>query len=123
MENVKNICLMRELIRALREVESSLMEQTGSDLNQAMVLCVLADEPISASEIANRIGLLPAQTSKLLSAVENRGWIKRQFGQEDKRKMFFSLTAAGKKELDVLKKIELDIPAVLQPVFQAEEKR
>ncbi|PDP52405.1 DNA-binding protein, partial [Porphyromonas gingivalis] len=38
-----------------------------------MLLCVIADDSLSATEIASQIGVLPAQNSKLLAAAEDRG--------------------------------------------------
>lgn len=105
----------------IREIESALLESAGCDLNQAMLLCVIADDSLSASEIANQIGMLPAQNSKLLSAVEEKGWIIRQLGQDDKRKIYFSLTTNGKKQLEKIKSLNLDIPKLLAPLLDSAE--
>ncbi|MDO4790380.1 MAG: winged helix DNA-binding protein [Porphyromonas sp.] len=121
MENVKCICLMRELMISIRDLEQQLIESAHCDLNQAMSLCVIAGESVSASEVSSRIGLLPAHTSKLLSAVEDRGWIERRLGREDKRKIFFTLTRKGEQKLAEIKSLNLTIPELLQPLFEGAE--
>ena len=84
MENVECICTMKKLMAAIRELESNLLDSTGCDLNQAMLLCVIADDSLSATEIASQIGVLPAQNSKLLAAAEDRGWVMRRLGHDAK---------------------------------------
>lgn len=121
MENVRCICLMRELMISIRDLEQQLMESAQCDLNQAMALCVISGEPVSASEVSARIGLLPAHTSKLLSAVEDRGWIGRRLGREDKRKVFFSLTRKGEQKLAEIRSLNLSVPELLQPLFEGAE--
>jgi MarR family transcriptional regulator, organic hydroperoxide resistance regulator len=42
---------MRELFRALSELESRLMQSHGVSLNEAMVLCAIGKERVAASTI------------------------------------------------------------------------
>ena len=63
---------MRELFRALSELESRLMQSHGVSLNEAMVLCAIGKERVAASTIVERTGLTPSHASKVIRAVEER---------------------------------------------------
>ena len=60
MEKIKCICVMRELFRALSELESRLMQSHGVSLNEAMVLCAIGKERVAASTILERTCLTPS---------------------------------------------------------------
>ena len=47
---------MRELFRALSELESRLMQSHGVSLNEAMVLCAIGKERVAASTICRAYG-------------------------------------------------------------------
>jgi len=49
MEKIKSICVMRELFKALSELETRLMEQYGVSLNEAMALCCIGGDTLTAS--------------------------------------------------------------------------
>ena len=59
---------MRELFRALSELESRLMQSHGVSLNEAMVLCAIGKERVAASTIVERTGLTPSHASKVIRA-------------------------------------------------------
>lgn len=118
MESVKCICLMRRLVQSLQNLEGQIQGSVGCDLNQVMILCIISEMPISSSEIAQKIGLLPAHTSKILSSIEDQHLIVRSFGKEDKRKVFFELTPEGHKKLNEIKSLNLEIPELIRPLMQ-----
>ncbi|ALO29043.1 winged helix DNA-binding protein [Porphyromonas gingivalis] len=123
MENVECICTMKKLMAAIRELESNLLDSTGCDLNQAMLLCVIADDSLSATEIASQIGVLPAQNSKLLAAAEDRGWVMRRLGHDDKRKIYFNLTEEGRRQLEKVKALNIDVPDLIRPILDSSEDK
>ena len=47
-----------------------------------------------------------SNTSKVIRSVEDKGYVERNLGDSDKRQMYFSLTAEGKK---ILKEMELSL--------------
>ena len=70
-----------------------------SRINEAMLLCCLKDnEAKSAGMICDYIGLSNSRVSKVITSVENKGFIRRNINKEDKRQMFFSLTPKGKEK-------------------------
>lgn len=118
MEKITCICIMRELFSALSSLENNLTEAHGVSLNEAMILCALGNEHVTASTIAERTGMLPSHTSKVIAVLEKNGLIKRQLGKSDKRRMYFSLTTKGRECLERMKSYEFDIPDLLKPLFK-----
>ena len=47
---------MRELFKALSELEANLIEQHGVSLNEAMALCCIAGYSLTASAISEGFG-------------------------------------------------------------------
>ena len=47
---------MRELFKALSELETRLMEQYGVSLNEAMALCCIGGDTLTASVISENTG-------------------------------------------------------------------
>ena len=108
---------MRELMIALSDFENKLMDTHGVSLNEAMILCALGDECITASVIAERTGLRPSHASKVIGTLEARGYLIRELGKQDKRQMYLSLTDGGKGCLKQIKRYEFEVSALLKPVF------
>ena len=117
MEKVHCICVMRDLVRALSELEGNLANSYRMSLNEAMVLCCIGDNKLTASTISHQTGLLPPHTSKTISSIEKKSLVKRYLGEQDKRQMYFKLTAKGKELLCRLKENGIEIPISLQPFF------
>ncbi len=122
MEKITCICVMRELMMALSDFENKLMDAHGVSLNEAMVLCALGGECVTASVIAERTGLRPSHASKVIGALEERGYLMRELGKQDKRQMYLSLTEAGKECLGRIKAYEFEVPELLKPVFEGYQK-
>ena len=118
MEKITCICVMRELLTALSYLEKELTDSHGVTLNEAMVLCALGNEHVTASDIANRTGMLPSHTSKVIGALERERLVERQLGKQDKRKIYLSLTKEGKSRLERIKVHKFDIPDLLEPLFK-----
>ena len=123
MEKITCICVMRELFAALSYLEKELTEIHGVNLNEAMVLCAIGNEDVTASDISNRTGMLPSHTSKVIGSLEKLRLIERQLGKQDKRKIYLSLTKEGKSRLERIKIHELDIPDILEPLFKKYAKQ
>lgn len=121
MEKITCICVMRELMMALSEFENKLMDAHGVSLNEAMVLCALGSECITASVIAERTALRPSHASKVIGALEKQGYLIRELGKLDKRQMYLSLTNAGKECLEQIKDYKYEVPTILKPVFDKYE--
>ena len=117
MEKIHCICVMRDLFKALAELESNLAQDYGISLNEAMVLCCIGDDRLTATSISNNVGLLPPHTSKTIRSIEKKGLVKRSLGTQDKRQMYFKLTPAGTEVISRLSENGVDIPELLKPFF------
>lgn len=109
---------MRELFKALSDLENQLIALYGVSLNEAMALCSIGSEMLSASEISEMTGLAPSHTSKVIKSVEDKGFIKRNLGKKDKRQMYFKLTEKGNDCLLKIKEEGIDIPEFLKVLFE-----
>ncbi|WP_294598067.1 MULTISPECIES: winged helix DNA-binding protein [Bacteroidaceae] len=117
MEKIKCICVMRELLKALSELENQLITTYGISLNEAMVLCSIGSETVAAGTIVERTGMTPSHASKTISLIEKKEMVTRDLGKQDKRQMYFTLTDKAKACLEEIKQQGVDIPQLLQPLF------
>lgn len=117
MEKIQCICRMRDLTKALSELETQLTESYGITLNEAMVLCSVGNETVSAGDIIICTGMTPSHASKTIRSVETKGLLNRKLGEHDKRQMYFVLTRKGKKCLENIKEKGVEVPEWLAEVF------
>ena len=108
---------MRELVRAIADLEEQLHSRFGISLNEAMVLCCLANEKLMATNISENTGLTPSNTSKVLRSAEDKKLVERSIGLVDRRQMSFALTEKGKQLLAELKTTDFAIPEFVKPLF------
>ncbi len=108
---------MRELIKAMSQLETQLQNRFGISSNEAMALCCISHDTLNASAIAETIGLTPSNTSKVLRTMENKSLVYRTLGNTDKRQMCFSLTPNGIKLLETIKNQDIEIPEFVRPLF------
>ncbi len=117
MEKVKCICVMRDVVMAMSELENGIIDNLGLTLNEAMTLCAIGEHSIAASVVADRTGMRASHCSKIVSALERRKLVCRSIDKHDKRQINIALTAAGRERLNSLKEYEMVIPEILAPVF------
>ena len=112
---------MRDLMKALSELETQLEEAYGVTLNEAMVLCSVGSETVSAGDITACTGMTPSHTSKTIRSVEDKGLLSRKLGEHDKRQMYFLRTRKGKNCLGRIKEKGVNVPEWLASLFAGEE--
>ena len=71
-------------------------------LAQARVLRRLAKQPRSLSELGADLVLAPPSITRLVDRLEERGLIERRRDDEDRRKVFVTLTADGRRLVSAL---------------------
>lgn len=115
---METLCKIRDLYRAIAEFEARFEKVYHLCLNEGMLLCCLSKKRrLSSGEIAEQLGLTNSNTSKVIRSVEDKGYIERNLGDSDKRQMYFSLTAEGKKILEEMEGCHLEIPELLRSVL------
>lgn len=113
---MKLICVLRDINKAMNELEEQMNSKYAVGLNEAMVLCSLSDGRLSATEIAEKTGMTTSHCSKVIKSVETKMLIERSLGKTDKRQMYFKLTTKGKTKLTEIKCNSLTLPDVLKPI-------
>lgn len=115
----KCICHLRSIYRAITALEQEMQKLHGININEGMLLCLLSEnKSLTSGEIAEALGLTCSNTSKIICAVEKKELISRIMGKTDKREMYFSLSAAGKKRLEEMKDCDWKLPEILTQVLE-----
>lgn len=115
---METLCKIRNLYRTIAEFEVKFTKQHGLCLNEGMLLCTLLQTgKLASGEIAEQLGLTHSNTSKVIRSVEDKGYIQRILGENDKRQMYFILTEEGKKVIYQIKTSKMDIPEKLLGVL------
>ena len=74
------------IFRAVIEFERALEDTFNMNINELMLLCMLANtESLLAGEIACEMGLTRSNASKVIAALERKGYLKRQTCKHDSR--------------------------------------
>lgn len=90
------ICRIKEIYKALYQFEKAFAERHGITINEAMLLCCLKQGGArTAGDLCEFVGLSNPRVSKVIAAVESKGYIQRGIGSHDRRQMLFSLTDLG----------------------------
>ena len=117
------ICQLRKIYLAVSEFENSVIAHFGLNYNELTLLAILDDakQCMSASDIAEQLGLKPSCTSKVIGSVEKKGYISRGFCKNDKRVIHFCLTDEGQKKIDSIDCSQVEIPEELQRLMDSIE--
>ena len=101
--NRECICKIRDIYRNITAFEATLQKQLHLNMNEAVLLCIVAEhENISSGELADELNLTPSNASKVIASMESLHLIRRKTCKEDKRCMRFNITDEGKQLLQHL---------------------
>ncbi len=112
------LCVIRDIQRALSVYEQDFYNAYSITLNEAMLLCCLSNEEMKATDLATTIALTCSNCSKVIKLAEDKGFIQRSIGKEDKRQMFFSLTIKGSDQLKYIQQHPINIPDIIKKLIQ-----
>lgn len=111
---METLCKIRDIYRAIAEFEGQFAQMYDLSLNEGMLLCTLLDRTqLTASEIAEALGLSASNASKVIRSVESKKLITRVVGKKDKRQMLFALTLEGKNRILNIKGATWKLPDLL----------
>ena len=111
---MESICRIKEMYKALYLFEKEFTKEHEMTINEAVLLCCMKDNrPHSANEIAEFIGLSSPRVSKIITSAEHRGWIVREMGAQDRRKMIFTLSDKGKEAMKKITEKKIDFTEAL----------
>lgn len=118
----KKMCRLRDVYRAIAQVEAQMEQRFGLNLNEAMVLCNLnAEENLTAGMIAERLGLAQSNASKVICSLENKHLLKRKIDKHDKRVVHYALTPQGTDKIKNADCDSLEFPPILEDIFSKSE--
>ena len=87
---------IRRIIRATEFSARNLARETGLTNSQLVVLRILADGEATPGTIAHRIGLTQATVTALIDRLMQRGFVNRRRGEEDRRRVWLTLSESGR---------------------------
>lgn len=100
---VQDLCSLRDIYKLIKDFEARFQNEHDLTLNEGMLLCSLSTEIYTSGQIAEMLGLTNSNTSKIIKTAENKGYIKRILGKNDKRQMYFQITNSGLNKLSEIK--------------------
>lgn len=107
------ICALKDIYKTLYQFEKDFSDRHDITINEAMLLCCLKDgECKTAGAIYDYIGLSNSRVSKVITSVENKGFISRSISPEDKRQMLFNLTQEGKEKVARMQRSDLNLESL-----------
>lgn len=76
----------------------------GAGQTQGRILKILyLHGPMTQKELQDKLAIQPGSMSEIAAKLEHRGLILRQKDQTDKRKIFLSLTEAGRADVEAFR--------------------
>jgi DNA-binding MarR family transcriptional regulator len=123
----------REAARELLEIMPLVMRSVAAELRSGGempapahfgLLMKLCEQPRTLSELAAHWGVSLPTTSNSISALAERGWVRRTAPARDRRVALVEVTAAGRAALDrVGRAAEAHLAEVLAPLDQLSRRR
>ena len=111
----QKMCRVRDIYRAITELENGMEAAYGLNLNEAMLLCSLSDKGgMTAGEVGDCLGLTQSNASKVIRSLEKKKLLKRTLDKADKRVMHFQLTKAGEAKLEGMDCQNMTLPPLLE---------
>lgn len=108
------ICRIKDIYKELYAYEKQFAENTGITINEGALLCCMKDgKPKSANELSDFIGLSGSRVSRIIHAMESKGYLLREIGSVDKRQMIFTLTNEGQAKIEEMKDYQIDVADLL----------
>jgi len=116
--------LLVEVVMDTRgEWRRQVSDATGLPFSRIRALWRLERGPRTLAELANEMGTDAPATTVLVDALEDRGLVKRTPHPTDRRAKQVSITAAGRRVVDVVERIDDPPPAPFTALPTAELRR
>lgn len=111
----QKMCRVRDIYRAITELENGMEATYGLNLNEAMLLCSLSEKSsMTAGEVGECLGLTQSNASKVIRSLEKKKLLKRTLDKNDKRVMHFQLTKTGEAKLADIDCQRIKLPPLLE---------
>jgi len=91
---------LRRILRATQLGARTLARESGMTTSQLVALQILnAHGEMTARQIAESMHLKQATVTSLLDRLQERGWITRRRGEQDRRRVHVQLSPEGRRQL------------------------
>ncbi|MES9845978.1 MAG: MarR family transcriptional regulator [Candidatus Sedimenticola sp. PURPLELP] len=102
---------LRQIIRAIDLHSKKLERESGLTGPQLLLMQIIQEEgPVTSSVLARSVSLSQATVTTILDRLEKKAYLTRERDSKDKRKVWISLSDAGKQVIE-------SAPALLQDGF------
>lgn len=92
---------LRRILRATQLGARTLARESGMTTSQLVVLQILKSQgEMTARQIAQSMNLTQATVTSLLDRLQDRGWITRRRGEQDRRRVHVRLSPEGERQLE-----------------------
>ena len=78
-------------------------------VQQCMALQTLQDESLAIGALAERMGVTPGATTRLVDGMIGRGWLERSRDPDDRRRVLLELTDEGHREAQYLRGVTEEV--------------
>lgn len=109
---MENFCKIRELYKVVQQLEASVEQAHGLSVSECLTMCNIKNGASTAGELAENLTQSKSRMSKILSGLERKGLIEREFDKSDKRKTIFKFTDLGKEKAKEVEKSPVDFPEI-----------
>ena len=72
-------------------------------VRQCMALQILMDTSLTVGALAERMGVTPGATTRLVDGMIGRDWLERRRDPDDRRRVLLELTDEGRREAEYLR--------------------
>lgn len=94
--DIRILSALRRITRAIAVHSRQLAAYNNVTTPQLICLgAIVENGPITATEISRKIHVSPSTVVGILDRLEDKGWIRRERGKEDRRIVFITATEAG----------------------------
>jgi DNA-binding MarR family transcriptional regulator len=109
---MENFCKIKELYKVVQQLEAAVEAAHGLSVSECLTMCNIKNGTHTAGELAENLTQSKSRISKILSGLEKKGLIKREFDQKDKRKTIFEFTDLGLAKAKEVEKSTVDFPEI-----------
>lgn len=114
--------LRRDTLNVFVERRRQRPDGAPTRIQEHVLLAIRDRGRLQVSEVASLLGIAPATTSQLLTAMEEKGWLQRSILPQDRRRHQVTLTSAGQEVVQQLESRRRERFARLLAELSAEER-
>ena len=112
MEKIKDIKAVMDILKALFELKNSLIGDLDKQVHEQNInrsefialISISGNEKKSMSVLCRDVDLKSGSLTTLIDNLIEKGYVKREFDKNDRRKILVQLTTKGKNFVKIIKK-------------------